>query len=870
MKQFKYLLLGFYILILPVSSNECPSFQNATEDVQQEVLFSFHYPQLGNHLINTIYSENKLYLPLMELFDLFYIHYEFDTIGYILKGGFPEPNNKWVINLTKTQVIIGKQTFDLSSSDFRIGSTDIYLSPELFERLFGLHFNLNLSALQISLETDQQLPVIEKLKREKLHSNITNKTKTGDFPLRFQQKKQIAGLGFVDYNIGIFGHKASSLSGYFILSGSMALLGGDLHGSVYGSSNSNQPLVPYNFYWHYALRTNPLITSIKVGRINTTGTFSQQIQGVSISNEPVMPRRLYSQYMYTGNIAPEAEVELYLNGQLSGFTKADGLGNYRVALPLYYGTNTISVKTYSPTGEIDAVNRQVQIPYAFLPKGTFSYNIQVGNPFNQFSDSSSETFLIHSDVAFGINHLLTAKAGIDYYNKLRQAYLFGVFSARLFEQYLFSIEVAPGSFYRFSSDVVYAWGGSVNLSATVLDNENTIPQSTTQQEFRGSIYLPFRMYNKQSGFLLGMEHFNYGYSCSSYLHLNFNTKVRRLDLRLTYRYSLYRMITTEHMQDGLLSSSLAYSAPYSKSTPALLKGAFIRGQIRYNVYRHSWHSLGVQINKIIHRRTQVSLNLESNLLTHRLNLLVGVVFDLKHIRTTTRLEGTPTDAMFQQNFVGSVGFDLPNRSLFFSNHELSDKAAVSVIFFIDNNNNRIFDPKEKVIPARSIRLNQAAAMEMGRDSILRISQLQNYWKYSAEIILPSSSDPTLAPLYYQFSFIADPGRFKQIEIPFYRTGILEGTVYLKSDSSKIEMAGVRLLLINLDTKDTAIIRTFNDGSYYKMSLLPGHYSLEVDTVQLHYLGVSSIPSQRSIEVKQIVGGDDIKKLDFILRKNTTG
>ncbi|MDD2380221.1 MAG: hypothetical protein PHV35_00830 [Mariniphaga sp.] len=164
-----------------------------------------------------------------------------------------------------------------------------------------------------------------------------------------------------------------------------------------------------------------------------------------------------------------------------------------------------------------------------------------------------------------------------------------------------------------------------------------------------------------------------------------------------------------------------------------------------------------------------------------------------------------------------------------------------------------------------MKIDRTAIMEVGRDSVLRLHQLQSYYRYNMSVNRNAIADPTLVPLKDDFSFVADPNQYKRIEIPFYRGGIIEGAVTVERDGKQYGQGGLRLLLRAVDEKYQKTIRTFSDGSFYAMDIPPGKYSLEIDPAQLEFLSVTSRPYQLQFEVKARPDGDYVEGLQILLQ-----
>jgi hypothetical protein len=836
---------------------------SATPD--EEIVLTFSHPAVGQYYITAVYSGNSVYLPAMELFNLIYIHYQKGSSGHSLQGTWLTNDNPWQIDATTLKASFGKENFTLTAGDFRIGELDLYLSPALFERMFGLRFTINMSALSVSLQSDKPLPVEEKKQHEQLRAQLQRqKEEAKDFPLIYPRKRMIAGAGMADYNLGIYAD-GSGVSGLYTLTGGMELFGGDIQGTAYGEAGrSSQPMKASNVNWRYAFTENPYLTSVRAGQINTTGLLYQRIIGGAVSNDPIEPRKVYNTYSIDGNTTPDSEVEIYINNQLTDYTRADELGYYRFSFSLTYGTVRINLRIYTPSGEIITEERQLQIPFTFLPKGIVSYNIQGGAVDDGINDISLNNYALHGDVAYGLTNTITAKAGTDYMSYNVKPVYYGSLSTRVFDQYLLNIDVAPNAFYRTTATVTYASSRNFSLNYIRFDNDSLYNPKKAKQEVDASAYMPFKVFGLQSGIRLGGEtYFFKGNSLTNY-NLDLSTRIGRFNIRSNYRDQLAASSLKTSFGLGLVTGSVTYTFSRTPGIPVFVKGMFLRAQAQYDVHNKQMFTAGLQFSRTVFQKGRFNINIDRYMDAKSTRIQAGFILDLNAVRAYTQYTSSGKNQAFQQTFNGSVALDSKSAKLTASNREQVGRAAVSVLMFVDSNNNHKYDAGEEKVAVRSLRLSESATMELGKDSILRITQLQSYWRYNAEIVQSALPNATLAPAVTQFSFIADPNRYKRIEIPLYHTGVIEGNVKLLRDGNEEGIGGVRLLLKSGGLTKDETIRTFSDGGYYAMNLIPGKYTLEADPTQLTFLDATSKPDKLEFEVKALAEGDYIGNLDLLL------
>jgi len=847
------LFLTFLCLFL-----QFPAFSSPPDE---EVVLSFSHPAIGQYYINTVYSNQTVYLPAMELFNLLYVPIGKGSSGHLLQGTWLNRDNPWLININTLQATIGKERFALTTDDFRLGDLDLYLSPALFERIFGLRFTVNMEALSVSLEFDKTLPVEEKYQHEQLRKQLDQQRSSEiDFPLLYPRNRKVAAAGMADYNVTLNADKRG-FSGSYTLTGGMELLGGDLQGSVYGSlGNESSPLKTANVNWRYALNDNPFLTSVWAGQINTTGLQAQRIVGAAVSNDPIEPRKVYNTYSMDGNTIPDSEVELYINSQLTSYTRADAMGYYRFNFSLTYGTVRINLRIYTPSGEILTEERQLQIPFTFLPKGVVSYNFQGGLVDDGLSALNFDRYALHGNVAWGLTNTLTAKTGVDYINNILKPIYYGSLSARLFDQYLLNFDAAPGAYYRATTSVTYASSRSFNLNYIRFDSDSLYNARRAKEEIDANAFIPFKIAGHSSGFRFTGQHYLFANSNLTDINIDFNTSLGSYNIRANYRNSLTTNNGKVFFVNELATGAVTYTFSRTPGVPVFVRGMFLRAQSQYDVVNKQMGISGLQFSRAVMGKGRLNVNLDHDFRTSMTQVQAGFTFDLDAIRATTQYTGIGNSYNFQQTLNGSIGLDAQSAYFSASNREQVSRAAISVLMFVDSNDNRKYDPGEEKVPARALRLDLSAVFELCKDSILRISQLQSYWRYNAEVVVSALPNPTLAPLATEFSFIADPNRYKRIEIPLYRTGVIEGIVTLRKGGIDTGQGGVRLILKGKTRTFEETIRTFNDGAFYASNLLPGKYVLEIDPTQLTFLNATSQPERIEFEVKALAGGDYLENL----------
>ncbi len=837
-----------------------------------EVLLTFRYRGVGNVYVTGFYdySVDKMFLPVTELFSLLQIYYDPSPGDFSLSGNFLHPNNLFRISFSQFEVVLSRETYTFSPDDFRIGEMDFFASPRVFEEVFGMNFTVNMNALTLSLETDHTMPIEEAAERERARQLIEAREVTREyFPLPFERDRRVLGFGFADYNIsGNFTQDNPNMN-YNVIGGA-ELLGGDLQGSVTGSwSEGDHNIRTSNLRWRYVVRDNPWFSNFQAGQLSTTGLQPRSIRGASISNDPIEPRRIYETYIIDGNTEPDSEVELYLNNRLIDFRRADAAGYYRFEFPLTYGSTQLTINIYTPTGEVRTIDRRLQIPFTFLPPGEVAYNIQGGQTETFLGGADEERFLLHGNVAMGVTDWLTAKVGSEYIDDVNdnRPFTYGSLSARVWSQYLMNVDIAPDAFYRGIVSVMYPRGSSFSLQYTKYADNPLYTTGGADQDIQASFFVPFTLFNTPMGFRVGGDHRMIGSNSLTRYRTDLSIRLGRMNLRTNYRDVVYYSDNEYSLGQGLVTTSLTYTFMRSPGLPVFVRGMFLRGNISYSTASNEIQDISLQMTRSIRQSARVNLEAGYDLRSEQHLIRLGFIMDLNPVRSTTNVDMRQNRTTVRQNFRGSIGLDRnPDRFVPVNRNQVG-RAGASVILFIDNNNSGTYDEGDEIIPHRAVRLDRSAQMEVGRDGIIRISQLQSYFRYNMEVLRQALPNPLLAPGKDRFSFVADPNQYKRIEIPFYRTGVIDGTVYFLRDGEERSQGGLRLLIRGLDNDFEETVRNFSDGSYYAMDMPPGMYTIEVDPSQLSFLDAYMPDGPKVFEIRARAEGDFIEDLDITIKRD---
>lgn len=851
-----------------------------------EITLLFGFPAVGQVYVNAAFRGDQPLIATGELLSLLMIPFNRTDNRLGFKGVYPSKVDRWEIDPVNNILLRRGERIQLKASQYYIGETDLFIAPEVLGDVFGFNLTVNAFGLTLSLVSDRPLPVEEKLKRSEIRERLKMQAPENvlrEYPMMYPRRRAFFAPGMLDYNLGINGGIGTSQLNYAASAG-IEFLGGDLQGTINGVRGERINDFRLNgVRWRYVFAKgldplgNPLISEATVGQLGLSGPLGGRIRGVSLSNTPIVPRRVLDLFAIEGFTDPDSEVELLLAGQLVDFTRADELGYYRFTSPITYGTVRIGIRIYTPKGEVIFEERQLQIPFTFVPRGMLNYNLQAGYEEFPFLDSITSTIIGHGNVAYGLTNSITLRAGVDRRvdTSFGIRYLpYGSASFRVFDQYLFNVDVLPQSFVRGSGSVFYANNTSINAQYTQYNSSGFLGELVRQQLVRDlsiNYFFPFSIFGRVSGFRVGYEQFWYTNGNLRRVQGDINTRIGPIVSRLNYREERLIRNGVNIEPQRLLTGSFTYTIPRTPGIPVLVRGMFFRAQLRHDMKRLDATAFGsLQFSQTVWKSGRLTISYDRDFFNQTNIVQVGFLMDFQAFRSSSsaiiRQKGLQVEPNYTQSFSGSFGADLKNGMIMPTNRDQVGRAGVTIRTFIDENNNGKYDKDEEVIPAKAIKLDQSASMFIGSDGLLRITQLQSYWTYRLTVDVRALPDATLIPIKSKLSFVADPNRFKLIDIPLYKTGTIEGVVYNERVFGKLEpQPGLRLNLKREGEDEPEVIRTFSDGSFYHYGLMPGNYTLMVDSGQLAFMNVSQHPDTLKFTIRATAEGDWIDTLQIVLR-----
>lgn len=858
-----------FVLLISFLAPAKLSAQSQNDDAF-EVYLAFRHRGVINALVISYYLNDSFYLPVDELFSTFSV--ESDMSGLVITGFFGSDQIPYVVDLGARYVEFGEVRKELDQSEFMVTDLDLYLSPEVFSEIFGLNFVIDFNSLTLNLQTERELPIIERTLRRK-ERRVADRLFSKDFyyPLEYGRNETVIDGAFLDYSFATYVSPTISSFNYNTAIG-LQMAGGDLQGTIFGNYSQNiNSVQANNLRWQYVFGDNPYLTRIAIGQSNLDGVLNNQFTGIRLTNEPVEPRRFFDEFEIEGETFPQSEVELYLNNALIDYQQSDELGNYRFLTPLYYGVSQLNLRVYGPTGQVIEQQQSIQVPFNFIPAGEVNYYLNAGYVNNLAIGTVGQSFVTQANTIAGLTNWLTSRVGFEHFSAPEEEPLSVVTantSARLFNSLILTGEMVTSAYYRASLNSVFPNAASFLIDYTDFSsNRSVYNNSGFERQIIANTFLPFRIKELPLNFRFSTFTRFRNQQYINRFRADFNTRVNKINFRLGYSDLL---VDTFNPMDATpasyLETALTYNFSRNRNIPGFLAGTFVRGQMRYMPSMSRVESAEVLLARNILSNGRVQLAVGRNFFAEFNTVRLNFVIDFQKVRTNSTVTFLRNTYNMGQNVRGSVGYDTNYGNTLFSSQNQVGRSGTAIQMFVDNNNNQRYEEDiDDAIPDAQMRIDRTGSPAIYKNGVLYYTQMLPYFRYNLEMNNASIRNPMLVPELDKFSIITDPNTFKKIEVPFYMAGVMDGEVLRQfEDGQKKGIGGLKLLLSSTDNEISKELRTFSDGSFYDYPLPPGNYVIRVDPKQLDLLGSYSEPERIEFTVDAIPEGDFIEGIMFTL------
>ena len=824
-----------------------------------EISVFLDVPHLGGGEIEAVIKGEKIYLPVTDLFDFLKIRNTPSSGLDGITGFFITQEATYNIDRLTNSVRFGEKVFDLEPGALIRTESNLYLRADYYGRIFGLDCIFNFRNLSVTINTKLELPVIREMRQEEMRQNMTRLKGEVKADTNVARSYPLFQFGMADWSAiateQINGPTETRLN---LALGSI-IAGGETTVSLNYNSKDTFTEKQQYYLWRYVNNDNHALRQVMAGKIATRATSSiyEPVVGVQFTNTPTTFRRSFGSYTLSDKTEPGWLVELYVNNVLVEYVKADASGFFTFEVPLVYGNSLIRLKFYGPWGEERTSERNISIPFNFIPVNTLEYTISAGMVEDTLQSRFSRT-----SVNYGLTRGVTIGAGFEYLSSVTSGPLMPYVNAsfRLASNLLFSGEYtytvrAKGTLsYRLPSNLQF------EINYTKYAKDQKAINYNYLEERKAVISMPIR-FNK----------------FSAYNRITVNQLVLPTTKYTTGEWLLSGSLFGVSTNITSYALFIGNTKPYIYSNLSLsirLPSKFtVIPQAQYGYTDKKLLSAKLGLEKQVLQHGFLNLSYEQNFKSNLRMGELGFRYDFKFAQSGASVRQTDKFTTLIQYARGSLINDRKTHYLGTDNRTNVGRGGITIIPYLDKNANGKRDPGEPKAYGLNLRASGGRIERSEQDTTIRILSLEPYTNCYIELDQSSFDNIAWTLKYRTISVAVDPNMLKLIEIPINVVGEASGVVKIDKGG---EVSGLARITVNFYFKDQKMagrVLTEEDGYFSYFGLTPGTYNVRIDTVQLRRLGMLSIPDFIMFNITANVEGDFVDGLDFTVKMkhpDTTG
>jgi hypothetical protein len=832
--------------VLPTNAQYNESDPLDFDATYNEILINIYIDNKYTLETNVLISpSNQIYLNVEKLFEALQIKC-LPKLNNLV-GFIGNEKNLYTVDFDKKQITIGNKSIDFSNK-FKEEFGFKYIEASILFEAFGLKITFNPRSLSAKLEYKFELPLIKKLRLEKMRNNISklqNKPLIVDtiIPRNYHLFK----FGTLDWQINSSQRTDGSTNNSINLLAGTELLFGETVFSVNYNPENKFNLKNIGVGWRWVNNKSKIISQARIGNVSgpSNSSVNSGVIGITVNNSSNRVRKAQGTFTITETTEPNWNVELYINDILIDYVVADAYGLFNFKVPIIYGYNNLKLKFYGPLGEERTEERVLNTPYTLAANKNLTYSLTAGILKDTYKDYFSKVTF-----NYGVTRALTVSGGVEYLSNASKD-KFSPYTAITFQP----TSIAILNFNYLHKNTL---AGLLNVNITknafltVNYTKYIKEQSTILSNLNLGFFTPF-----STKYFSGST--NLRWSRNFYESFNYN--------QITFSNSAYykklRINSTSSI--NWTSSNTPQANTILALATRLTNGLSVMSQSTYDISLNKLISTNVNLQVTISKinlSASYERGIESKTNNYTLNLNYMLPF------SSFSLSSSYNDRLLSLSEAasGSMSLDANNGSIHTSNNSAMGKGGLLLYPFLDLNGNSKLDKGEKKVFLSSVNVSGAKATISKKDSIVRVLDLNAFVNYIFKF-----SDNHLDNIAWRFKhktykIFVDPNQYKRVFIPVISVGEISGIVFLRKDEN-IQGQG-RVLIQIFDEKGTKITETLSefDGYYSYLGLKPGKYTVRVDEKQLKNLNYKALPKVHQVTIKVSEYGDIVDGLDFTLSK----
>ena len=832
------------------------------EEVYDEIAVILNVDRVGTIEIPIVIDKQIAYLPVKEVFDFLKIKNTLSLQLEQIEGFFINPQAIFIIDKYKNQIIYQDKVYVLKPNDIIKTETGIYLKIDYFGKVFGLDCSFNFRNLSVTMNSKIELPTIKEMQQEILRQNIS----------KLQGEKKVDTVikrTFPKFQVGMadWALFSSQSQGYptnvrLNLALGAVVLGGEAN--AYLNINSTLPIKAEEQFYRWRIVNNDFtpLRQITLGTIftPTIATTYAPITGIQVTNSPSNFRRSFGTYTISDKTEPGWTVELYMNNVLVNYTKADASGFFTFDVPLVYGNSEVKLKHYGPWGEVRTSEKQILIPFNFLPTNQYEYTFTSG-----VIQDDDKTKITRATINYGLTRRVTIGAGVEIISTINGGKPMTFFntSIRLGSNFLFSGEhvsgiISRGIFtYNLPSNIRFEanYAKYEKNQNAIRSGKNTTANFLEERKFIAIVPIRTKLF-------------------TSFTRLTLNQLVLPSTTFNTAELMISSIISNLSVN---LATNLSYTDPSQKIftsnlsvTTRLPKGIRFTPLIQYDYSQNNFLRVRTEFEKNITTKGFLNFTFERDLLKKENFFSLGFRYNFSFAQFSFFGRKTRDNVTLTEAVNGSLLYNQDSKKFITSNQNNVGRGGFIIQPFLDINANGKKDMGEPKVNSLGIKVNAGITVFNAKDSNYNVVGLEAYNIYFIDIEKDAFDNIAWKVKNPSIKVIVEPNHLKVIEVPILVMGEVSGRVNLQNNQGN---KGVGRIIVNIYNSNGEFVNrvlTEADGYFSYLGLTPGSYYIESDEKQLLKLKIKSTTSKIKFQIRPTNDGEIIDNINIqLIGSNTT-
>jgi len=820
-----------------------------------EIFILVNVQGVGSAEIPAAIRNEVVYLSVTDVFNFLKIRNQPSPQMDSISGFFINQEATFLIDKKNNRILYKGKVFTLRPDDLIRSEGNLYLRSDYFGQIFELTCKFNFRSLSVNLSSRLELPVIREMRLELMRSNLSRLKGEMTADTTIPRHYPLFRLGMADYSIIATQNESGPNDTRLYLATGSVLAGGETNVAI-----NYDNAIPFKereqFYqWRLVDNDNPALRQVTAGKIFTQSTSSIYfpVIGLQFTNTPTTYRRSFGTYTLSNYTDPNWVVELYVNGVLVDYAKADASGFFTFDVPLVYGNSVIKLRYYGPWGEERSSEQNIQIPFNFLPYHQLEYTAGAG-----IEEDSLHSRFSRVNANYGLTSHLTIGAGCEYLSSVGSGKFMPFVNAslRVNSQLLLAGEYTYGvrskliANYHLPSDMQF------EVDYTRYKKGQQAINNTYLEERKAIISVPIRnrhfsAFSRLTFYQIILPSSKFGPSPK---YTTIEELISGSIFGVSTNFTTYALITDPAPAYIYSDLSLTFRLP----------GKLIfTPQSQFQYKQPKLISIKGELGKYISSRGYVNVFYEKNYNIQFESIGVGLRFDLSFAQLGSSLRRSNGINTSVQSASGSLAYDDKLKHVGFSNRSNVGRGGIVLLPYLDLNNNGRWDKDEPKVAGLKIQINNGKVQYNKGETSIRVSGLEAYTSYIIRLN-PDFENIAWRIRNQTLDVVVDPNQFKVLEIPVNVIGEVSGMVYLQENKNQKPQGRMIVEFYRSDLSLAGRAMTEMDGSFNYTGLPPGSYTARISLSQLRKLHLDASPISIPFTISEKKEGDIIDGLQFIL------